>query len=493
MSQLIALYASIIKKSVQWLYRFFIVNKMHSLLGGLLFLLVGAFIAFVDARMGFKISIVFFGLFAGLLVFLVCFIKPKYTYFISFTLPFIFFVLERKLNTNLPLGILVQTLSFMAVFIILAKKIANKDFSFSFFNNRVSYMIILLIVYTFIQGLNPNMHSYAGWGLVVKGSFGILAMYFSVMYFLHEDKKFLNQFINLWITLSTIAALYACYQQWFGMFEFEEKWIRAEELRFRRIFIKGSFRKFSLLSDPAAFGIFMAASSLLTIPLILRKASFLKKSLLLTCAVLMIMAVGYSGTRTAYAMIPAGLVIFALMTITNKRTLYLSAAGVALIGFVLFGPIHGNQTVHRVRTLINSDDPSLNVRDVNRGNIQKYIYDNPIGGGLMTTGTAGLKYNPEHDLAGFPPDSGYLKLALETGYVGLFIYSVFFFVCLQAGVSNYYRSNDEDEKVTILALVTFVFAICIALYAQSITGQVPMSMVFWPTMGILAALKPKQN
>ncbi|MEM9299073.1 MAG: O-antigen ligase family protein [Bacteroidota bacterium] len=466
---------------------------MKSVHGALFLTLVGVSIAYLDSKLGVKISVILFALIGAVLFAFICFLKIKYAYYVSFILCFTFPIIERRFNIDLPLSLIIQVLSFMMVFFILIKKIVQKDFSFAFLRNNVTYALLMLMGYNFLQGLNPNMESYAGWGLVVKGSIGIFAVYFVVLYLIHEDSSFLNQFVKLWILMATIAALYACYQEWFGLFNFEIGWIRADPLRFKRIFIKGAYRKFSLLSDPANFGIFMAASGLMAIPFLLKSISMLKKLFLLISVGLIIMATGYSGTRTAYAMIPAGLVLFGLMTINKSRTLYLSAAGVMLIAFVLFGPIHGNPTVHRVRTLINQDDPSLNVRNVNRSNIQSYVNEHPIGGGLMTTGTGGLKYNPNHELAGFPPDSGFLQTALETGYIGLFINMLFFFIGLSSGIKNYYSSNDENTKILILSLLSFLFAVCVGMYAQAFAGQLPISLVLYPSMGILASLSPPRK
>ncbi|MFT7157361.1 MAG: putative inorganic carbon (HCO3(-)) transporter, partial [Parvicella sp.] len=283
--------------------------------------------------------------------------------------------------------------------------------------------------------------------------------------------------------------LYACYQEWFGMPAFEINWIKSDNLRFRRIFVQGAFRKFSLLSDPAAFGIFMSSSSLVSIILLFSKIQLKYKALLAIGAAFMILGMGYSGTRTSYAMLPAGFTIFGLMTITNKKTLVLIVIGILGFLFLLFGPIYGNATINRFRTTFNSNDPSLEVRDVNRAHIQTYIHQNPMGGGLMTTGDSGLKYNPTHPLAGFPPDSGYLQRALELGWVGLLIFLALLFTAIRTGIKNFYQSKNSEIRYYYLALLVFTFSITIAIYAQLATTQVPISLIFYPVLGIMARMK----
>jgi O-antigen ligase len=248
------------------------------------------------------------------------------------------------------------------------------------------------------------------------------------------------------------------------------------------------YRKFSLLSDPAAFGIFMCSSSLITIILAFRPTKRSYRALLLGASLFMILAMAYSGTRTAYAMFVAGLIMFLFMTINNKRTLIFSAVAIFAVFVLLFGPIYGNATINRIRSTFNSEDASLNVRDRNRATIQEYIYSHPMGGGVMTTGDAGMKYNPNHRLAGFPPDSGYLKIVLETGWTGLFLAVLFFYVCLRQGIKNFYHTQDENIRYYYLAITAMVFSISIGSYAQSVHTQVPIMLFFYPSVALLTRI-----
>ena len=461
---------------------------MNSPLGAALIGLGSVFLAGFFVIAGYNLSLLLFLAIAGITFLFFCFIRPKIAYFISLAIPFVFFISERRFNVDLPLGVLIQALIFTVLAFILFKKAVNKDFSFSFINYPTTYAMFAVFIYNIIQVLNPNVYGIEGWLIIMRGNLGIIATYFVVLY-LMQDIKFVRQFFIVWLSLAFISGLYACYQDWFGMPAFEINWIKADNLRFRRIFVQGAFRKFSLLSDPAAFGIFMSSSSLVSIILLFSKTKLRNKILLGIGAVVMILGMGYSGTRTSYAMLPAGLCIFGLMTITNKRTLFLIVIGILGFLFILFGPIYGNATINRFRTTFNADDPSLEVRDVNRAHIQKYIHANPMGGGLMTTGDSGLKYNPRHPLAGFPPDSGYLQRALELGWIGLLIFLTLLFVGIRTGIRNYYQCENSEIKYYYLALLVFTFSITIAIYAQLATTQVPISLIFYPVLGMMARMK----
>jgi hypothetical protein len=92
-------------------------------------------------------------------------------------------------------------------------------------------------------------------------------------------------------------------------------------------------------------------------------------------------------------------------------------------------------------TLEGSNDASATIRDVNRHNVQPYIRAHPLGGGINTTGAEGLNYNPYHFLANFPPDSGYMKILAEQGWLGYAIHMLFYFIVLKGGLEGFYKAR----------------------------------------------------
>jgi hypothetical protein len=150
------------------------------------------------------------------------------------------------------------------------------------------------------------------------------------------------------------------------------------------------------------------------------------------------------------------------MTINNRRTLIFMAGFILFFVVLIFGPFYSINAVNRVRTSFKfSDDESMNVRDQNRKMIQPYIYSHPLGGGVATSGVLGLLYNPGHPLAGFPPDSGYLRAAIETGPIGLAYTLFMFFVMLQVGIRNYYASRSKKTRTIYVGHVcVYDCAIC---------------------------------
>ncbi|MCV9385035.1 O-antigen ligase family protein [Reichenbachiella ulvae] len=459
---------------------------MDTPIGTLFFVISSVFVAIVSAKLGLQLSIGILGLLIGSIVFLLVFISPKYGYFLSILIPFIFILPERKYQINVPVGLFMQILPILGISVIVLKKLMRKDFSYGFLWNGVTYCMLAILAFNVFQIVNPNGVSIVGTMFVLKGSISILCCYALVLYVV--NKRFLRTFLILWLSLAFISAVYGCVQEWFGLMSFEEAWVRAEELRYKRIFVAGRFRKFSLLTDPASFGIFMSSSGLVCLILCITTKNSVLRWTTGICVPFMLLAMGYSGTRTAYAMFAAGLMMYGLMSITKPRTMILIAIGGILGVFILFGPIQ-NPTIARIRSTFDSDDPSLGVRDENRKYIQSYIHQHPLGGGLVTTGPLGEKYNPGHVLAGFPPDSGYLQRALEIGPIGLAIFMIFLFVGLKNGIVNYFHLKNEELKMYTLAFVIFTFAVTVSIYAQIATTAIPMSYIFYPVMGIMSRMK----
>ncbi len=432
------------------------------------------------AILGFVLA---FGTFSVLIVYLF----PVVGFFALTTTPFIVYTFERYFLKDLPLDSGTQAFIFLLVFLVFIKSRKKLKDVYNSLNHPLTYITLFFYFYGLLQAFNPNLGNINGWLIFVKGITTNMLLYI-LIHFLCDSKKFVQYFFNYWLVIATISALYGCYQEWHGYNPFELRSIHADPHALRLIYVGGRYRIFSLLGDPASFGTFMGASFLIAFTMLMKYRKLLPKILFGSICAFIIMATGYSGTRTAYAMIIGGLMLFSVMSITNKRMMQLTAIGLLALVFLLFGPIYGNPTVNRFRSLLNTEDESLNVRDDNRAHLQNYIYANPIGGGVLTTGLNGERLSPDHELAGFPTDSGYVLTAVETGWVGLVILMISQFMILFFGVKNFYFLKDIDLRYYSLAIALVVMSICVASYAQSVEGRMPMILMYSPIVAILSKM-----
>jgi putative inorganic carbon (HCO3(-)) transporter len=163
-------------------------------------------------------------------------------------------------------------------------------------------------------------------------------------------------------------------------------------------------------------------------------------------------------------------------------TLFVTLLGVL---FLIFAPID-NPTINRMRSTFDSKDESLNVRTENRHRIQPYIHTHPFGGGIATSGVNGVRFNPEHPLAGFPPDSGLMALALDTGWIGMALTMLFYLMILYQGIYFYFQMYNEEYKLYILAITCALFSVMVTLFSQDSIGQIPNVFFFY---GIIPLFK----
>jgi hypothetical protein len=455
----------------------------------IVFILAALAIGYTISSINYKLGFLLIGGLLGGTVALICLFNTRHGFFISMTLSFFMFYIKRVTRDAIPLGIMVDMLIAITFIGIYYKKTIYKQPLGKYFHNPITYLFLIYLGFLFVELFNPSMYSIAGWIFTVRKYLNFVMLYFIGLHIFNTQKD-VKDFIKLWMILSIIAGAYGCYQEWHGLPAFEQKWVMSDPLRYKLYFQGGTIRKFSVLSDPTAYGILMADGTVLGLVLAITTGNTKFRRLLITGIILMGLGVAYSGTRTAYIMIPAGISLFTIMTITNRKTLLFTISFLIFFVIIIFGPFYNNGTVNRIRSAFDfSSNESLNVRDKNREMVQPYMLSHPIGGGVCTSGVLGLQYNPGHPLAGFPPDSGYLRSALETGWIGLFLSCSIFFTILYLGVRNYYLSKTKEVRGIYVGLVAALFAYVVANYAQVAIGQFPGSFFFYGAIAVIVKLR----
>jgi O-antigen ligase len=114
----------------------------------------------------------------------------------------------------------------------------------------------------------------------------------------------------------------------------------------------------------------------------------------------------------------------------------------------------------------------------------------------MTTGLAGIKYARGHRLSGFPTDSGYLRVALEYGWIGLIITLVFYAMVTSKGIQAYFNKGDPKMNGLIAAYTCAFFALSVANFTQDAMGQKPMVIIvtgMFTIIPVLYRLKNEKN
>jgi len=139
-----------------------------------------------------------------------------------------------------------------------------------------------------------------------------------------------------------------------------------------------------------------------------------------------------------------------------------------------------NPNLYRFQTAFKpNNDDSYNLRKRNQKKIQPYIVSHPLGGGLGATGEWGERFAPDSYLAHFPPDSGYIRVAVEDGWIGLLLFCIFMFVIMKTGINNYYKIENPELKAYCLAMTLVIFAYNLANFPQEALVQFPSNILFY--------------
>ncbi len=453
----------------------FFIHKKLAGFGGFLFLLsCSLFFSYAISKYGLIPGVLFLGVIVGIPFVYGITVYPKFGIMVFIFLANIIMWILR-MGLNFPLGTLMDA---MEVFLMLGFFIQQKQKSdWTLLKGPIPLVILIWIAFNLIEVINPAAESRLAWVYTIRSVAVIMLMYFIFVYNI-RTKDFIKTILKIWLTMSVFGALYGLKQQFFGFAGFEERFVHSDPNLEQLLFIGGQWRRFSIYSDPVAFSYNMVNCSLLCIGLMTGPLKTYKRVILGICALVCLWSMLYSGTRGAFALPP---VVMILLVILKFNKQIMTAAIIGAIGMIvlIFMPT-SNPTIYRFQTAFKpSDDASFNVRKINQKRIQPYIQSHPIGGGLGSTGIWGQRFAPNSFLANFPPDSGYVRVAVELGWVGLFIFCCFIFTILRVGIINYFAIKDPELKSYCLAMLLIAFSLHIGNYPQEAIVQLPSSVYFY--------------
>ncbi len=464
---------------VSELRRLFLIEKLINPLGFILFAAFAILSAFAVAQYGFVFAVLLTIVIIAIPSVVALIINPQFGILVYITLAYAIMFLLR-LGVTFPLGTLMDG---MLVIFILGFYIQQKRKpQWAIVAGPVSVWILVWIIYNFIEVANPAAESRQSWVYTVRSVAFVALSYFIYVYNI-RSKAFLKLIFKWWIFLSLIGAVYAIKQEYIGFFPFEEAYIHSPGMPLL-LFIAGHWRKFSIFSDPVTFAYNMVVVTLLCIALLTGPLKAFKKTILIICIPIILMAMLFSGTRGAFPLIPAALVLYAILNYSKKILIFVIVAGVFVVGLI-FMPT-SNQNILRFQSAFRpNDDASYKLRKMNQARIKPYVWAHPIGGGLGATGEWGKKFAPNSYLANFPPDSGYVRVTVELGWIGLTIFCIMMFVILKTGINNYYRIRDPELKSYCLAGVLIVFTFNIANFPQEALVQFPSNVYFYLSIALM--------
>jgi hypothetical protein len=465
------------------LHYHFIERKLNSWLGYFLMIVIGLGLSYVTAVIDYKAGVAVVAGFASLSLLFLFFKFPYFGFY--FTLAFSSLVVELWRLIDLPWGNVVDPMIVLAFLATIIRYDFRREIGKQFWSNPMTISLYILFGYSIIEAFNPSMGSMLGWTSYFRKEITYFIFY-AIAYCLLNSKKQVLNFIYFTITLSTVLAIYACKQQIFGYAPFE-MWsiMKGGPMAYQLLFQGGLLRKFSVFSDPATSGILFASTTMQCVLLLIRDSNNKRRVWWAIASILNILAYSFSGTRTATMMIIVGIAFYSLVTLYEKRTLVFMIFCTMFFWAMYVSPFQ-NVVTNRIRTTFNgTKDESAAIRDYDRHQIQPYLFDHPMGGGIFTTWAEGPKYNPTHPLAKFMPDSGYAKMLAEQGSIGLALLLLTYLIQMRQGLKNFYKARDPEVRNHYIAIITMVFTLMVAQYAQMAISQYPIMLYYYAFLAVL--------
>lgn len=142
-----------------------------------------------------------------------------------------------------------------------------------------------------------------------------------------------------------------------------------------------------------------------------------------------------------------------------------------------------------MRSAFKEDDASLNVRDINKAAIKKYIQDAPwgIGIGLMSTNIPAN--NKFRKLSEIPPDSEYVYIWVRTGPIGITFFIITTLIMLGGACWTVLFKLKSKSLIGIGGGLCSAFvAIQLGGYANQVLMQFPNCLMFYGGLSIVYIL-----
>ncbi|WP_229209211.1 O-antigen ligase family protein [Dyadobacter sediminis] len=462
----------------------FWVQKLSNTTGLFILLAVSLVLGTLVAYHGIFAFAAIMGLIIGPLMIYGIVVFPLFGISVLLIMAYLLFFIMR-LGINFPLGTVMDGIQVLLIlgFFIYQKKYPD----WTVFRGPISFMILVWIAYNIIEVANPVAESRLAWVYTIRSVAIVMLMYFVFMFQIRTVSAIRN-LLYMWLILSIFAALYAYKQEYIGFSTAEDEWLHSDPNIANLLFIAGRWRKFSIFSDPVAFSYNMVVSSILCIALLTIVKKFWKKVVLAILIALFFSAMLFSGTRGAYVLLPAAMVLFMILRFSRQVLVGTAIAGVFIL-FLIFVPTADPNIVRFQTAFKPSDDESFKLRTANQKRIQPYIWTHPMGGGLGATGAWGQRFAPNSFLANFPPDSGYVRIAVELGWIGLLLFCILMYFILREGVNNYYLIENKELKTYCMAMLLIVFAYNIGNYPQEALVQFPSNIYFYVAVALINITK----
>jgi putative inorganic carbon (HCO3(-)) transporter len=454
-------------------------------------LLIGALIlgsigvVFLSEKFGIIVNVLVLGVIAMSTIFYVSLRYPRYNIIMILGINFFMPLLIKAFNMHdIPFGIANEAIcGMMLLTLTLNKRISG-------IKTYAGVALMIWLGYQIFELANPYATSRVAGFMYLRSLIPFFTIFF-IAYSSMENKRDVRILLNSWMVFGLCAGLYGIYQELVGLPSYDYAWAAADEIRFNLLFTWGRMRKFSFFFNPSEFGMLMALTGTVSLVVLFFAKTLSMRALSAASALFCLWSMMYSGSRTAMIMLPVGMAIFTAITLNPKvmvAIVIMAMAGTVMILRPASGAMYVMATAFDAK-----NDPSMQVRLENRALIRAYIQSNPVGFGLGSTGYLGNKYTPGTFIGQFDTDSEYVRVAVESGWIGLILWSGIIIFIFSKGIALYFATREPDWKMNVTIFLVFFYMIMVAMYAQELFVSPLLGMLLATMIGICAKIYTKTN
>ncbi|WP_240163943.1 O-antigen ligase family protein [Spirosoma taeanense] len=383
----------------------------------------------------------------------------------------------RFIQTDVPVGLLIDGLLVLTVFSLFLN---GQRMEWQRLRSLTFTLIALWLLYTLIELINPEAPYRPAWFYHVRP--------FSLHWFLVAciilvvplTRRDVQIFVNTWLIWSFLAALWAFKQHYLGLTPAEVDWLNSG-FNARTHMLFGQLRCFSFYSDAAQFGAEMAGVTLVALIRVFEERKPLIKGAYVLLTLVFFWGYAVSGTRSALFVLAAGFVFYLLLKRDVPKLLVGMALAVPLFLLLMYTSVgSSNYQVQRMRSALTPmNDPSFLLRLQNQEKLKTYLQDLPFGAGIGTSTDMGARFSPWHWAAQIPPDSWYVELWIETGWVGVTLYILMLLGLVGIGSYRVWQLKDPWLSMVMYGFLAEFVGIALMGYSNPVLGQFPTSSVIF--------------
>lgn len=439
-------------------------------------------IAYFTASIGEIVPLLFIGLIIATIYFFIAFKNPKIGFWIYTVYCFYVIFLIRHID-HIKFGNITDILLIIPWIAMLFN---GKQYDWSRLKNDYVYLVGFWGLVNVLQLVNPQGASLMGWLHEVRFTLLNWLLIAPLAFILLDTRKDLDRFLKLIIILSVISALYGLKQLFLGVTAGEQVFLNSSTTHV----LFGKLRVFSFYSDAGQFGASQAHIGLIALVLAFGPFKWWKRVGLFICAGILLYGMLISGTRGALFALVSGGVVALLLSKKFKIFIIGSLALLCFVGFLKYTTIgQGNYEIRRLRTALNPEDASLNVRFENQQRLRAILAKLPFGGGVGVSGANGIQYNPDKVLSTIAPDSYWVKVWVMYGITGMTIWFAINMYIIGKCCGIVWRIRDDSLRMKLVALTAGTVGIFVCSYGNEVINGYPSSLIVYLSWGMVICSK----